>query len=357
MGNCFKVHRYRKTDRDEVFAFLRKAYSPIDYNRLISQWDWKYDANPSNANAEPYILLLKNGTNIIGMEGTMSLRVSILGKEYWIKNFCDLIVHPDYRSQGLSRQIVRQIIADHPIGFSWLNEISQKTVAPLSTSQYTRLLFLFRLMDSSQVIYKTTGSRLLRRWSSLLTSPSQRLTDILHRRPSPVGVTITQVANFDQRVDSLWERIRRNYPVIVVRDQSYLNWRFVHRPDAKYTLLAATKGDDLVGYIVLRVTEKSGIKWGYLADFLVEDRSSLLLKYLIYQAIDYLRHERAAIIICLATMHFFRHILYRMGFIPWLLKPKYFNPRITLPDPELQVFRNSRQWYLTMGDGDLEMSF
>jgi hypothetical protein len=267
------------------------------------------------------------------------------------------MIHPDYRGQGLSRQIVRQYMTDHPIRFAWLNEVSQKTVAPLSTSRYARLVFLFRLMDFSQVIYKTTGNRLLRCWSSLFTSAAQRFTHVLHRRPSPPGVTITQVAKFDQRVDSFWERISRNYPVIIVRNQSYLNWRFVRRPDAKYTLLAATRGDNLVGYIVLRVIEKFGIQCGYLTDFLVEGRSSSLLRYLIYKTIAYLRNERTEFIICLATMQFFRQTLYRMGFIPWWLKPKYFYPCLALPDPELQVFRDSRQWYLTMGDGDLEMSF
>jgi GNAT superfamily N-acetyltransferase len=329
----------------------------MDYNRLISQWDWKYEANPFNFFADPDILLLKNGNDIIGMEGTMSLRVSILGKEYWIKNFCDLVIHPDYRGQGLSRKITKQFIVDHPMGFSWLNEISQKTVAPLSTSRYTRLLFLFRLIDPSQVIYKTTGNRFLRYWGSLITSATHHFAYLLHRRPSSTKLTVSQVTTFDYRVNSLWKRASRNYPVIIVRDQSYLNWRFVHRPDAKYILFTATRGDDLVGFIVLRVIEKFGLKCGYLTDFLVENRSSSLLKYLLYEAIDFLRHEGTAIIICLATMHFFRHTFYHMGFIPWRLKAKFFSPRLNSSDPELQIFRISRQWYLTMGDGDLEMSF
>jgi hypothetical protein len=77
MKNHFQIQHYRKSDRDEVFAFLRKVYSPLDYNRLISQWDWKYDNNPFNQYPEPDILVLKDTDKIIGMEGAMPLRVSI----------------------------------------------------------------------------------------------------------------------------------------------------------------------------------------------------------------------------------------------------------------------------------------
>ena len=40
---------------------------------------------------------------------------------------------------------------------------------------------------------------------------------------------------------------------------------------------------------------------------------------------------------------------------PWGARG-YIRGRIRLPDSALQVFGDVRQWFLTMGDGDLEMS-
>jgi hypothetical protein len=49
-------------------------------------------------------------------------------------------------------------------------------------------------------------------------------------------------------------------------------------------------------------------------------------------------------------------VLYRYGFLPWFWgPPSYFCVNFMLPD--LRVFEDLRQWFVTMGDGDLETSF
>ena len=355
--NSFRLLRYRKSDRDEVFTFLQAVHSPTTSNRLIHQWDWKYDANPFNRHAEPYILLLRDGARIIGMIGAISFRVSIGGKEQWVASGCDLVVHPDYRGQGLARRIIRQAMADHPMWFVWLNEISHRALAPLSVSRSARIIPLVKPLDFSQIFWRVAGYRLLCRWGGFPAASARHLIRPLCKQSTPAGVAITQVVAFDRRSDALWQRVCRDYPVMVVRDQHYLNWRFVCRPDAKYTLLVATRGSDLVGYLVLRATERAGLPWGYLVDFLVEGRSSSLLALLVREAVECLRWERVAAISCLATAPSYRRTLYRQGFYPWYWGPRgYFHPYVDSPDPASQVFLDARQWFLTMGDGDLEMS-
>ncbi len=145
---------------------------------------------------------------------------------------------------------------------------------------------------------------------------------------------------------------------MVVRDQRYLGWRFDSRPDAKYTLLMATRGSDLVGYLVLRLAEVAGVRLGYLVDFLVEHKSSSLLAFLVEEAVEHLRHGSAAAIICRVNTTPYRRMFYRHGFYPWRWgAPGFFHPHVGLPDPTLQDFGDVRQWFLTLGDGDLEMSF
>ncbi len=350
--------RYEKPYREEVFAFQRTVHSAIESERLIHQWDWKYDANPFNRHPEPYILLLKDGTKIIGMLGSIPLRVSVGGRECWVACACDLVIHPEHRGRGLSRQIFVQHRIDHPVVFGWLNELSFRSIRPISTARSARLTPLVKPLDFGPLLQLATGNRLLSHWGGLLAAAARRLTRPLRRQPALPGVTINQVTSFDQRVDVLWQRAYQDYPVMVVRDQRYLNWRFVCRPDAKYTLLMATRGPDLAGYLVLRLTERGGLRRGYLVDFLVENKSSSLLALLVEKAVESLRKQRVAIVSCLATTPFCRRTLYRQGFYPWHWGPHgYFHPHVVQPDPALQVFRDARQWFLTMGDGDLEMAF
>ena len=41
------LHRYRITDRAEVFDFIRAMFPTDASARVIRQWAWKYETNPS----------------------------------------------------------------------------------------------------------------------------------------------------------------------------------------------------------------------------------------------------------------------------------------------------------------------
>src|SRR5690349_4621324 len=52
MTDEFRIQRYSPADRPGVFELLKSAYSEDFADRLIRQWDWKYDSHPSNREAE-----------------------------------------------------------------------------------------------------------------------------------------------------------------------------------------------------------------------------------------------------------------------------------------------------------------
>jgi len=51
MEDGFRIRRYRRLERDKVFDLLRASLPSAIADRMIKQWDWKYDANPFNAEA------------------------------------------------------------------------------------------------------------------------------------------------------------------------------------------------------------------------------------------------------------------------------------------------------------------
>ena len=101
----YEVVRYRCTDRDRVFAFLREALSGTDSARLSQQWDWKYDANPFNPDGGPHILLLQARGQLLAMYGRLFFPIVIDGSERLAHHGCDLLVHPAYRGRRLSARL------------------------------------------------------------------------------------------------------------------------------------------------------------------------------------------------------------------------------------------------------------
>ncbi len=168
---------------------------------------------------------------------------------------------------------------------------------------------------------------------------------------------MSSVAAFDARSDTLWQQACADYPVMVVRDQRYLNWRFVERPDADYTILVATAGSELVGYVVLRVADQPTGRFGYLVDFLADRRSPALLPLLVDASLAHCQQEGVAAVSCHAVGSVNRTIR-SCGFYPFRWgAPTYLYTRVEVSDPALDVFHDLSNWFVTMGDGDLDMSF
>ncbi len=347
--------RYDNTDRDEVYALLRATLARPASERLIRQWEWKYDRNPFNPDGRPYILLLKDGPRLIGMIGTLALRAVINGVEHVISHSCDWVLGTEYRNRGAGRPLVQRMRTERPLRFSWQNALSHRSLRH-SRGTYARMLPLVRPLDFGRLAAQGTGSAALARGSAALAAVVRRLISI---RPESTGngnVRITPLVAFDERFDDLWRRVRTHYRVIIVRDRAYLQWRFGERPDVRYVILGALRGAELAGYVILRGAEAGGL--GFLTDFLVEPGGTPTLSSLVKAAIAWLRRDGATAVGCRASLAAHRRALYAHGFLPFFWgQHGYVHAVAETSGSDAASFEDFRQWYLTMGDGDLEMAF
>ena len=354
----FEMVRYRRTDRDRVFAFLREALAAADSASLIRQWEWTYDANPFNPEGGPQIMLLQAQGHLVAMYGRLFFPIVIDGSERLAHHGCDLLVHPAYRGRRLSARLRGRELIESAIHFSWQNEASYRVASRDGTAGIP-FVSLVRPLDIAPVVRRMVGEHWFGRAAGAVVDRALRYVPPFRRHTAVVpGVVVTRIRSFDERFDQLWQRACRDFPVMIVRDRRYLEWRFMLRPDANYAILTATRGTAVLGYMVTRCTDTAGERWAYLVDFLVQDRSLPLFALLLQQALDDLRQEGAAAVSCRVAVPPYRRMLYRHGFMrsPWGTRG-YIRGRIRLADSALPVCGDVRQWFLTMGDGDLEMSF
>jgi len=351
------LHRYQATDRAEVFDFMRAMY-PADVSaRIIAQWAWKYDANPLNPPNGPTIYLVRIGSKLVAQMTTFRLPLWVAGSQCIAELRGDTVVHPDYRRQKLWRRARLEQPLETPIVIGWAGEIA--TRASISYGLVPGLMTpLVRVMNAGPLIERFTHSRLLGSIGAGAAASTRFVTAPLRRRrSSKVGARIRLDA-FDDSVDRLWERARRAEKAMLVRDHRYLNWRYCQRPDATYSLFGVKRKSELAGFLVARTTTRQGTKWGYLVDFLAAENSSDVLSALIDDALDEFRGLRVAAVSCYATDPAARRTLLRHGFFPVPQRePSHFTRRIHRGRPDLQKFAALRQWYVTMGDGDYEMTF
>ncbi len=210
-----------------------------------------------------------------------------------------------------------------------------------------------RILDARPLVAHFTRSRGLGSIASGVGKAAHIATAWAVRRKRQEAVV--RLESFDDRADSLWERARRPENAMVVRNHRYLNWRFCQRPDATYNLYAYEREGRLDGFLVARSATYRGMQWGYLVDFLAPEDASEVLHALIGAAVDDFRQLGAAAVSCFATDTAARTALFRCGFFPAPQRKPIRFVRLVRRRDNLERFRALKPWYLTMGDGDLEM--
>jgi hypothetical protein len=410
MSEEFRIERYCRSDRERAFDLIHASY-PAIAPILIRNWEWMYDCNPFNRDAEcerrsnreqllaflrsvysaerlesfgrkwgfgddkfelldePYVLLMKNNRDeVIAMEGSLPQRFLVDGKEQWVSIACNWTVHPKYRNQRLAQALVNRLRTDNALIFAWQNAASQKfatrwrkatarrTEASGSVRTDMPVVPMIKPIEWGPLVNLLSSNRLIRATASIIGTGTGRLQRALQRSLPSHDIRVTRIDSFDQSVDQLWRAAACKHRVIAVRDRRYLNWRFTLRPQSPYTIVAAFSDSGMIGYLIFRVADHLGVSCGFLVDYLVEDRTvfSLVLEH----AEELLRNEHVAAIICSVATAPYRRILFRHGFFPVPFRPRtHLAVQLNSADPRLRAFLEVSRWFITMGDGNLDMHF
>jgi hypothetical protein len=344
------LHQYCANDRAELFDFIREVHPPEVSARLLGQWRWKFEEYPFNEPERPATDIIRIGGKLVGLLAGFRLKVWMGGIECFAENRGAWIVHPDYRGQYLWRQVMSLPPLDTPIRMGWtrLPPRVQKKIKWLSDPVRP----LLRVLNAGALVAHYTHLPGVTSIGTAASAAARLATAPFRSRPD---AAIIPLDAFDDRVDSLWERARPAAHAMVIRDHRYLNWRYCQRPNADYLLYGLERAAKLDGFLVARVTTRNGIRWGYLIDFMAAD-SSRDLAPLVRAAIDEFRRHQVAAVSCYATDPAARAALFRLGFFPVVQrKPIRFVRFFHKGRTDLAKFAAISSWYLTMGDGDLEM--
>jgi ribosomal protein S18 acetylase RimI-like enzyme len=174
------------------------------------------------------------------------------------------------------------------------------------------------------------------------------------------GLEIEKVDSFDSTFVLFWDRVQHRFPVMVVRDPSYLNWRFAGVPTRKYTTFAAKSEDEIRGFIVLRDAPLGQFSAGLIAELVVEASAEgrAAGRLLIDKAYSYFEDQDLDMLASLALRHTDEFRLLRSrGFwvSPKFLEPRPFRLVVRCHDEERSPSRlayDLRNWFVTMGDYD-----
>ncbi len=97
------------------------------------------------------------------------------------------------------------------------------------------------------------------------------------------GYRLELVRDIDDEWDRFFERVWRDYAVLVRRDSRWLRWRYLECPDTPYVVVVIRKWGEMAGWSVFRVRDRR-LTWGdALFDRRWPDAAELMLRHVVPQ--------------------------------------------------------------------------
>lgn len=325
MKDSWICRDYQGGDEYQILALYKEVN---EREMTLADWTWKF---AKNSFGQAVTKLMFDGNKLIGHYAVIPVKVQVQQTLVKAALSANTMTHPGYERQGI---------------FSYLAEETYKTCQregfgfvygfPNQNSYYgfTRKLD-WRDLGKITTLEKELGT--------------QKIGEICNKD------CIYPVEEFDERVNFLWNRVKDNHRVIVVRTKDFLNWRFAEHPAAKYSKFVFQDGsNEILGYLVLKTYARGGELEGHILDMLCINEKDIVKDLLRYSCNYFVERGGIGNLSCWASeSSYYAQVLKQEGFIRKGFET-YLGVRVFRREDELlKDVEQMGNWHLTMCDSDV----
>jgi hypothetical protein len=315
-------------------------------------WRWKYAEVPG---AKQLTAVAYTPKGIIGAWGVVPFRLKV-GQQTWVGcQDVDHFIVKEYRRGNTFLSLQRftaQLKREHGMAFSY-------GVPVKSLKRIGVRLFKYREIGQVRKYVKVLNEvffvqpYLKKRWLVQLAAKLVHGVQVIYSLTWRIGrshFSVGEIHRFDDSFDGFWSQVAEHFPVAVVRDSKYLNWRFTDVPGINYKILKAEKEGRVFGYIVLKVDGENPCR-GYIMDLIAKNVA--VLQDLVKASLGYFQSRGVDVVVFwILGPPVIRNALKRFGFMERPLDRalifKAHNPGFPLTLAE-----DLNNWYLTTADCDM----
>jgi hypothetical protein len=338
----------------EVVEFQKLAWPHRRADLIPSRWRWMFVESAARLGVEPRLWLHRDAGSIVGYMGAIPVRLKIGAGEMNTAWLVDTMVLEAYRQQALGSRLMVQAHDDLPFALS-LGQTAEmrdiqlrlgwKQVAPLEIAQ---------LLIRPENVLKGKLPRPAALAAGWGLRASSAVRDLLRERPR---ASVREVTRFDERHDRLWKSVADSLDCVVVRDASYLNWKYVDQPGQDFVRLEVLEGDSVKAVCVLMFREPDEAyryRRSFLVDLVAPLTDERLMSELLQTACAAAAERGADSLLCLHVGQALTSVLRTYGFA--LRTPQRYllvDPG-PLTGPVLERVLSARSWFVTQGDSDID---
>jgi hypothetical protein len=348
MDRSFVIRNFREGDEKSLYDLTQAAYRVSEYDEWIKHWDWEYGKNPLGN----HICVAEYGGQIVSHASIVRVNVKVGKRIYKSGIIGNSMTHPRFRRQGLYwklRGFLDKQLVPHNIDFLYWFPVKDFWREPKIPYRKFKLPIMIKYFAADALLTRLTKSESLSRMLSPFINTTVRILFRCNKGPENRKLKITKVAQFDDRVNTLWEEVSKSFEVIVVRDREYLNWRYFQRPHANPQVFIAEEHGALLGYVVSLFRYGNG----YILDLLALPERTDVVHGLVQIALSELGQEGAERVLCwVSKSNPYYSTLRRQGFIYRKASWKFGISAFSSSRALLESVGNPDAWYLSIGDSN-----
>ncbi|HMK77538.1 MAG TPA: GNAT family N-acetyltransferase [Thermodesulfobacteriota bacterium] len=357
MSSLDKMHSWKvrdgsKMDMGEILSLRGIVFREEEKDKLDPRfWGWEFLEGPDG---QGWIYVVEDGSKIVGHFADIPRSFSVQGEPILGTLSLDLMVHPDYWRRGIFEALGRygiERVRKENGRFLIAFPIRQETIQGLKKigwKEVVKLPVLVYPIRFGGIINRYLHFPLL----SLLAGGVVRFLFFLFRRfgrrNRSERIEIEEMVLLDDQFDRFWQKAVSLYPIMGVRNRTYLTWRYLRHPTRTYAIYRAKRSGEMKGYIVLRKVELLNFNSAVIVDLLALDEVTLTA--LVEKGIQRSRQEGADLLgFMVPRGHPYDKILRKRGFLP---SPKTFQFMVYFHSKR-EMLNSPEKWYVNWGDTDV----
>ncbi|MFC1853793.1 GNAT family N-acetyltransferase [candidate division CSSED10-310 bacterium] len=316
------IRAYRKGDEHEIMAFDARELPSEENPRTLENWSWKFsDSNPAG---HALIWIAEHNQQMVAHFAAIPYRLKVFDEELKASHTIGALVESKYQKRGLLMLVADKLWqeqANNQIPFTWGFPNQRAYQLHLSYLGYVDLINFdeWNLKKSNFV-----------------------------ERETPPAFQRIQI--FDDDVDALWRDCAPDYDIAVVRNKSYLNWRYLQRPDWQYFPYGIYEQNVIKGYVVLKLYREKQRQRGHIIDIFAHRNDEQTLSQLIDGSLNFFSDRDVdEITVWMWGNPLIETLFYQRAFTKISLERPLVLRRNLEHRYHNQILDSSR-WYFTMGD-------
>jgi len=352
------VRPYQLGDDEGINNLFNRVFN---LNRSLEQMRWEFMQGPVSLPERSVVA--EDSGRIVGFFGSLFQRIQINDKLILTAFGADNAVDPHYRGgfRGLQYQMWKKQIEQ------WSEEAIPFALGFPTPGNFTvgKRLLKWEQLAELEVLYKRLNFRLAAqdrfpRLPQIFIEMVKLLSGLWFRAMlvprfrSAVRISVER--QFPPEIDAFWEKFRKQYPVMLVRDRSYLKWRYAPQWGRGYRTWLARSGTAVSGMAVGRIWEQegSGQHLGLIMELATLPPHEAFYPLLQEMLLWFVRQRADGVLARLAPHDPMVHRLKALGFKsrPEALD-RCFACRVFAPKAvDMNLVLNPKSWHIMIGDSD-----